>query len=285
MRHQAGDGAARPPAGTGRLRQHAGGDQFRSRYRLCPTEIRQRPRASGWRVVGARCQGDGASRRQSTWSRGPVRVSYAPTAITDIPATVLDAVGIKHALPGEPALVLDENAQRQRAFAMYNWEHENWQQRVLESLDVMEIDGRLIDGNSWKPAGSLYSPDAPPEARMRGLYALQRSRNGVQYRWSRPQAFFHAPPDARAFEIKVRSIAPKPQTVTLRYADQELAKLTLADQSWVTLKHALPLWAIQTCGGCTLRWTRPGSRGATGARSACRPAISVGPPDLAILHA
>jgi len=182
---------------------------------------------------------------------GPVRVSYAPTAITDIPATVLTAMGVKHSLPGEPALDLAEDASRQRVFTMYDWEHEDWAQKYFDALDVMEIRGRLLDGNNWTPAGTIYSPQAGEDARMRGLYDRQRSRNGVEYRWSTPQAFFHTPPDARAFEIKVRSIAPMPQTVTLAVGDRELGRITLSDQSWVTLKHALP-----PGGDPAVRWVR-----------------------------
>jgi hypothetical protein len=40
--------------------------------------------------------------------------------------------------------------------------------------------------------------------------------------------------------MKVRSVAPKPQTVTVSAGDQVLRTMTLADQSWVTIKHTLP---------------------------------------------
>ncbi|RPI49644.1 MAG: hypothetical protein EHM55_23295, partial [Acidobacteria bacterium] len=182
---------------------------------------------------------------------GPVRVSYAPTAITDIPATVLAAMGVKHSLPGEPALNLAEDAPRTRVFTMYDWEHDDWGQQYFEALDVMEVRGRLLDGNNWTLAGSIYSPEATEDARLRGLYDTQRSRNGVEYRWSMPQAFLHVPPAARGFEIKIRSIAPTPQTATLAFADHELAKVTLADQSWVTLKHPLP-----ASGDPNVRWVQ-----------------------------
>ncbi len=173
-------------------------------------------------------------------SSGPVRVSYAPTAITDIPATALAALGITHNLPGESALSLAEDASRQRVFTMYNWEHDDWSQRYFEALDIMEVRGRLLDGNNWTLTGSIYSPEAGEDARLRGLYESQRSRNGVEYRWSMPQAFLQAPAEASGFEMKIRSIAPTPQTVTVTFADRELAKVTLSDQLWVTLKHPLP---------------------------------------------
>lgn len=182
---------------------------------------------------------------------GPVRVSYAPTAITDIPATALGALGVKHSLPGESALELAEDAPRQRVFTMYDWEHDDWSQRYFEALDIMEVRGRLLDGNNWTLAGSIYSPEATEDARLRGLYDSQRSRSGVEYRWSMPQAFLQAPAGARGFEMKIRSIAPTPQTVTLAFADRELAKVTLTDQSWVTLKHPLPATADPN-----LRWVQ-----------------------------
>ena len=41
-------------------------------------------------------------------------------------------------------------------------------------------------------------------------------------------------------QLQVRSIAPTPQTVTLSIADREVAKVTLSDQSWMTLRQPLP---------------------------------------------
>jgi hypothetical protein len=167
-------------------------------------------------------------------------VSYAPTTISDIPATVLDVLGVPHTLPGEPALKLAQDAPRVRAFAMYDWENDGWKHAYFDTLDVLEINGRVLDGNNWSLKDSLYPPNANADARMRGVYQTQRSRSGVVYRWSSPRAFFQAPPDARGFEMKIRSIAPKPQTVTLALGDRVLDTLTLDDQSWVTVRHALP---------------------------------------------
>jgi hypothetical protein len=173
-------------------------------------------------------------------SRGAVRVSNAPTAISDIAATVLDTVGIRHTLPGEAALKLAENAPRVRTFAMYDWEHDGWKHNYFDALDVMEIRGRLLDGNSWTLIESLYPPDGGADKRTRGVHEVQRSRSGVVYRWSSPHGFFHAPPQARRFEIAIRSIAPKPQTVTFAAAGRVVDTVTLRDQSWVTVKGALP---------------------------------------------
>ena len=173
-------------------------------------------------------------------SKGPVRVSRAPTTITDIPATVLDAIGVAHEMAGEPALKLAENATRARTWAFYDWEHEDWSARYFEALDIMEIEGRVVDGNRWRYVRSIYAPMASSDARSRGVYETQRSSSGFMYRWTSPRGFFHAPPNARRFEMQVRSIAATPQTVTFVADGRVLQTLTLSDQSWVTVKQALP---------------------------------------------
>ena len=172
-------------------------------------------------------------------SRGPVRISYAPSAISDIPATVLDILGFRHNLPGEPALRLAENAPRTRTFAWYDWE--GWTTPYFDALDVMEINGPVLDGNSWSLKDSFYAPDQSDEARARGLYERHRNARGVSYRWGSPHVFLHAPTTARSLEVTVRSIADKAQTVTLSVGDRVIDRLTLSDHRWVTLKQALPV--------------------------------------------
>jgi Sulfatase len=175
------------------------------------------------------------------YSRGPVRVSNAPTTISDIPATIMDVLGVRHDLPGEPALKLAENAQRVRTFAMYDWENEDWSANYFDALDLMEIRGSVLDGNNWTLKESLYAPGAGENARARGLYELHRSSRGVEYRWGKPNVFLHAPPTAQSFEVTIRSIADRPQAVTVASGDRILDQLTLSDQRWVTLKHVLPV--------------------------------------------
>jgi hypothetical protein len=172
--------------------------------------------------------------------RGPVRVSRAPTTISDVPATIMDVLGVPHTFPGTSALKVAENAPRLRTFAMYDWEDDGWKHAYFDALDVMEVRGSVLDGNNWTYVDTLYPPDASTDNRMRGVYDPQRSRGGFVYRWTRPHAFFHAPPGARRLEMSVRSIAPKPQTVTLTAAGRVIDTLTLSDQSWVVVRHVLP---------------------------------------------
>ena len=55
--------------------------------------------------------------------------------------------------------------------------------------------------------------------------------------------FLHAPAAARSVAVTVRSIADKPQTVTVSVDDHVIDRLTLSDHRWVTLKHTLPVVA------------------------------------------
>ena len=172
-------------------------------------------------------------------STGPLRVSQAPTAITDIPVTVADALGVPHKLPGEPALKLSEVAPRVRTFGSYAWENEDWRANYFEHLDLMEINGRLRDGNSWTLKNSLYAPGTETASRNRGLFESVRNSSGVAYRWGGPNVFLHAPPTARGFEMTIRSIAPQPQKVTVKAGTRVLETLTLQDHNWATLHHRL----------------------------------------------
>ena len=194
--------------------------------------------------------------------RGPIRISYAPSTISDVPATIMDVLGLRHNLPGEPALRLEENASRTRTFAMYDWE--GWTTPYFDALDVMEINGRVLDGDSWSLKASFYAPNTGEEVRARGLYQRQRNAQGVVYRWGSPNVFLHAPPRARSFEVTVRSIADKAQAVILSVDDRVIDRLTLSDHRWVTLKQTLPvvadrsnLWIALTV---TPSWTPRGSR-------------------------
>ena len=173
-------------------------------------------------------------------SQGPIRVSRAPTTISDIAVTILDGVGVTANLPGEPALKLSEDASRVRPWAYYDWERDDWGQNYFPTLDIVEINGSVLDGNNWKMVETIYEPGSDEASRTRGLYELHRSRSGDAYRWSMPDFFVHLPPTTRWFAMKIRSVAPNPQVVTVSAGDRVLGTVTLDDQSWVPIRYAVP---------------------------------------------
>src|SRR5688572_4006289 len=96
---------------------------------------------------------------------GPVRISEAPSAISDIPATIVDTLGLKNPFPGTSALKLDEHAPRPRQFAVYPSRSSEWQADFFPYMDIFTVDGRVIDGRAWKTEEPIYAPKTTPEGR------------------------------------------------------------------------------------------------------------------------
>ncbi len=112
-------------------------------------------------------------------STGPVRISEAPSAITDIPATIVDTLGLKNPFPGTSALKLDEHAPRPRQFAVYLWSSAEWQADFFPYMDVFTVNGRVINGGDWKTEEPIYGPkNTTAEGRSRGFYRHRARRPG-----------------------------------------------------------------------------------------------------------
>jgi hypothetical protein len=172
-------------------------------------------------------------------AEGPLRISGAPTTIGDIPATIVDAMGLTNPFPGIPALKLDEQKPRVRSFAIYPWHDTGWTSDYFRLMDVFSIDGWLLDGNTWKFEEPLYSPNIDPADRIRGFHRLERDDHGMLFRWSRPIAYLHAPPAARGVELTVRSTATTPQTATIEIAGNVVDRITFSDRAWRTLRYPI----------------------------------------------
>ena len=96
---------------------------------------------------------------------GPLRVSYAPTAITDVPATIMDLAGLPTNLfPGESALRIDPDATRLRSYAFHSWEDADWNRRYLDVLRVFSVRGHASDPNAWSFDRSILDPSTDTEA-------------------------------------------------------------------------------------------------------------------------
>jgi hypothetical protein len=173
-------------------------------------------------------------------SAGPIRISDAPSAISDIPATIVDTLGLKNPFPGTSALRLDEHAPRPRQFAVYLWSSAEWQADFFPYMDVFTVDGQVADGNAWKTEDPIYAPKTTPEGRSRGFYRPERGAPGQTFRWSLPVALLHQPPKARGLELKVRSAADKPQTLTVEMRGTVIDTRVLSDQDWHTLSYSIP---------------------------------------------
>ena len=173
-------------------------------------------------------------------SSGPLRISGAPTTITDIPATIVDTLGLKNPFPGTPASKLDERAARPRSFATYPWRSADWHADQFPYMDVFAIDGYVLNGGNWSLQQAIYAPGLDPGGRSRGFYRPERGGPGILFRWSTPLSFLHPPSGATAVEMKVRSVNPTPQTLTVEIRGKVVDRVTFDGDDWRTLKYDLP---------------------------------------------
>jgi hypothetical protein len=74
-----------------------------------------------------------------------------------------------------------------------------------------------------------------------GLFEDEQTPSGVPFRWTGGGAMFHVPAAAKVVTFQVRSLAPFPQTVQVRHANQVIQQVQLADQDWHVLRYVLPM--------------------------------------------
>ena len=98
-------------------------------------------------------------------SQGPLRLSYAPTAITDLPATLLDLVGLPNTIGrGVSVFAIEPTAPRERTYAHYEWGVRNtWTTGpYFDVLHVFSVNGRvttLIHGTTSRPSSNRPTSD------------------------------------------------------------------------------------------------------------------------------
>jgi hypothetical protein len=82
---------------------------------------------------------------------GPVRVSLAPTAVTDIPTTIAGLAGLSGRLfPGQSVLDIAEGSERTRSFAFHTWRNADWRREYFDALYVFDVEGPIREPASWR---------------------------------------------------------------------------------------------------------------------------------------
>jgi hypothetical protein len=82
---------------------------------------------------------------------GPLRVSMAPTQITDVPATIADLAGMPSQLfPGVPAFSVPSGTVRERRFAYHTWQNADWRREYVDSLYLFSVTGPIHRRESWR---------------------------------------------------------------------------------------------------------------------------------------
>ena len=173
-----------------------------------------------------------------------LRISYAPTAITDIPATVMDMLGIDESyFPGRSALGLETDEPRERIFAWYPWDSAAWQRDYIQRLDLFSIKGSISNRGSWVYRGTIFEPDTDLDRLSSGWEWFEIDESNRRVRRIGRHASFYAPPRARSMilEMKVDAAPRQSATVTILVNGDRLDRVTLDEPTWETFELALPV--------------------------------------------
>jgi hypothetical protein len=95
---------------------------------------------------------------------GPITVSNAPTSHVDLPSTILDILGMPGASADAVMTRRDPTQPRTRTFGMYN-PHVRFPKAHLDRVDVLTIDGSVLNAAAWNVRQLLWRPDLRLDAR------------------------------------------------------------------------------------------------------------------------
>ena len=204
---------------------------------LQPRQFVARSPRSGWRlsVIAGKAMALLVVKPPS--ARDPCASRQAPTAITDIPVTVADALGVPHKLPGEPALKLAEKAAAVRTFGSTRGSTKTGR-RATSSTGPPGNQRATARRRFVDAADSLYGP----ERRTRCALAACMSRSAA-----RRASCTDGAGRTRSSTRRKRARGSKSRFDRSRHSrrrshsrrDRVLANITLSDQRWVTLRHRL----------------------------------------------
>ena len=174
----------------------------------------------------------------------PLRTSYAPTAVTDLPATLLDLVDLPNTLGhGESALSLAPDTRRERTYADHQWA-ETWARPYFDLLHVFSVDGRVDDPDAWRFRQAVFEPSSSPATQHRenqvGLEIVEEpaaEQSGRRVYQTDDYAVFYVPSDARHITFDLRNPPPtiSARTVTVRVDGRDAGRYEIAGDGWRTV--------------------------------------------------
>ena len=93
-------------------------------------------------------------------SAGSLKISDAPTALTDIPATITSILNVNNKFDGRSLFDIRPDEVRERRFNYY-YELLQSGNKYFDFIDQYAITGSLFDRTSWKFIGRLIPPMTP----------------------------------------------------------------------------------------------------------------------------
>ena len=184
---------------------------------------------------------------------GPLRTSDAPTAIADLPATLLDLAGLPNALgTGTSVLALDPARRRERTYAHHSWSlrltANTWASPWFDVLHLFTIEGRVGDPAAWRYREALFGPARDRDAQRRthrvGLTTEEQHPEAAPaepslYRMGEYAAFFVPADTGRiAFDVR-RAPGGAARSVTVRVDGEVVDRHSLSGEVWRTLEYTV----------------------------------------------
>jgi hypothetical protein len=105
---------------------------------------------------------------------GAITISHAPTSHVDLPSTIVEILGLPGGSADASMLRRDPAQPRTRVFGMYN-PHVRFPKGYLDRVDVLTIDGPVLDAKAWNVERLIWRPDLRLE--MQTVDAGPRSGN------------------------------------------------------------------------------------------------------------
>ncbi len=180
-------------------------------------------------------------------AEGPLRASDAPSAVVDLPATLLDLAGFPNTIgTGTSVLALDPARPRERTYAHHSWAlgltANTWAGSWFDVLHLFTVDGRVGDPAAWRYREALFGPATDRDAQRRthrvGLTEEQQAEPGL-YRMGEYAAFFVPADTGRiAFDVR-RAPGAGAGSVTVRVDGEVVGRHSLSGGAWRTLEYAV----------------------------------------------
>jgi hypothetical protein len=191
---------------------------------------------------------------------GPVSISDAPTAHIDLQPTILEILKLPGGSPGASMFGRDPAQPRTRTYGMYD-PRQRFPKDYFDRIDVLSIDGRLIDAASWHAEKSFWNPgvrldardiDVGPRAAHRFLgpgwsfEEREQAGNGSEVTYARPvtpKAVIFVSLPKEAVELTLRASAapgPPPDTVKVSIEGREAARLKMDATGYHDLTIRIP---------------------------------------------
>ena len=179
-------------------------------------------------------------------AQGPLQTSYAPTSITDLPATLLDLAGTPRqrwdvALP-YCGSILQPPRQRTYAHHMPNARPSPF----FDVLYVFSVNGRVNDPDAWSYHRTVFGPtdDRAAQRRERQIGLSTDPDDAAaeagtrSYRTDGYAVFYAATQDSPVtFDVRRMPAMATTQTVTVRIDGDIVDQHVLADDAWHTLSY------------------------------------------------